>query len=311
MNSMNCHGCVMKHLAAALSYGKEILSGHTLGADLDHRIDFLGELANAEHHLELIDETLFTEVSQFRKDVQEKGSVPDFADLEQIRKFFSAAEKLANPGTVSAAPPTASIVPYENPLDIVFPKVTDAEFLRLALESVEKFAVGVNRIFFLQSDMDLSEFRIEKLSGWDDAALGENFLYWAENMCLLRSFDIRGASPVFGYAERRNNFSSILPGIRARRPDTPVFLYDGLVPQPVNKAKYNEIAGGTETDYPLTLYFNSLGTERRFSALNVGVSVEKEICCSVKARLRTCLYAAWNRAGFESLKKYWKELEAK
>jgi hypothetical protein len=51
MKNMVCYECVLKHLAAALSYGKEIISGHGQGAELDHRIDFLGEITNAEHHL--------------------------------------------------------------------------------------------------------------------------------------------------------------------------------------------------------------------------------------------------------------------
>jgi hypothetical protein len=32
----------LKHISTALSYGKEIISGHGKGSDLDHRIDFLG-----------------------------------------------------------------------------------------------------------------------------------------------------------------------------------------------------------------------------------------------------------------------------
>jgi hypothetical protein len=42
MENMKCFDCVLKHLSAALSFGKEILSGHSMGNELDHRIDFLG-----------------------------------------------------------------------------------------------------------------------------------------------------------------------------------------------------------------------------------------------------------------------------
>jgi len=42
MKDMKCIECVLKHLATALSFGKEIMSGHSIGNELDHRIDFLG-----------------------------------------------------------------------------------------------------------------------------------------------------------------------------------------------------------------------------------------------------------------------------
>ena len=56
---MICYECVLKHIAGALSYGKQVLSGHTLGAELDHRIDFLGQIKNAEDHLQLMDKNLW------------------------------------------------------------------------------------------------------------------------------------------------------------------------------------------------------------------------------------------------------------
>lgn len=42
MDSMKCWDCALKHLAGALSYGKEILTGHAKGAELDHRPVCLG-----------------------------------------------------------------------------------------------------------------------------------------------------------------------------------------------------------------------------------------------------------------------------
>jgi len=42
MNNMKCLSCALKHISVALSYGKEILSGHGKGSELDHRPDFLG-----------------------------------------------------------------------------------------------------------------------------------------------------------------------------------------------------------------------------------------------------------------------------
>jgi hypothetical protein len=41
MNNQNCIECVYKHLAAALSYGKEVIGGFNSENDLNHEIDFL------------------------------------------------------------------------------------------------------------------------------------------------------------------------------------------------------------------------------------------------------------------------------
>ena len=67
MDSMKCWDCLLKHLAGAVSYGKEVMSGHGRGNELDHRIDFLGELINAEHHAETMDSHLFEIISNIRK----------------------------------------------------------------------------------------------------------------------------------------------------------------------------------------------------------------------------------------------------
>ena len=78
MKDMKCYDCVLKHLAAALSYAKEIRAGHDRNAELDHRPDLLGELVNAEHHLELLDPALCQSAAELRKKLQEKIKL--FAD---------------------------------------------------------------------------------------------------------------------------------------------------------------------------------------------------------------------------------------
>ena len=42
MENMICFECISKHLSAALSYAKEVMSGHGKGSELDHRPDLLG-----------------------------------------------------------------------------------------------------------------------------------------------------------------------------------------------------------------------------------------------------------------------------
>ena len=303
MDSMQCYTCVQKHLANALSYGKEILSGHTQGADLDHRIDFLGELGNAEHHLELIDRELFLTISEFRKEIQEKNNKPDYIDLETIRKLFLAVEKLSASGEKTNSELKTSAVSPEK-IDIVIPVITNPEYIKLVLESIQKHGRGWNRIFCLDSQVELKDFEIEKISSFDDPMLGEKFLYWQENMCLLRNVDLRAANPVYGFDPGKRDHLELVPLIRKHNPNQPIYLYDGIAPQPVEKKQFLELTSGVKTDYPLTLYFNSILTQNTANAASIAVYVDKKICCSVKSRLGTCVFATWNADGFDHLKEY-------
>ena len=75
MDNMKCFECLLKHLAGALSYAKEVIAGHDGNNELDHRIDFLGEVVNAEHHAELIDENLASQIKAFRAYLQGRDCV--------------------------------------------------------------------------------------------------------------------------------------------------------------------------------------------------------------------------------------------
>jgi hypothetical protein len=89
MKTMKCLQCVTKHLAAALSYGKEIMGNHGQGEDLDHRIDMQGELANAEHHLAVLNEQkLRRTISTLRHKMEASNFAIDEHDLELIRKAW-------------------------------------------------------------------------------------------------------------------------------------------------------------------------------------------------------------------------------
>lgn len=324
MDTMICYECVMKHLANALSYGKEILSGHTKGAELDHRIDFLGELGNAEHHLELIDRNLFSAISAFRKAMQVKQNIPDPGDLEVLRKFFLAVEKRSEMGQTTSpfhstfSIPTTSfrnsmpqgittsipcIRTYEKPLDIVFPKITNRDHIEFALKSIQKFAKGVRNLYFIDSEIDLNEFEIEKIDSFQDLKLGENFMYWCENMCLLREFNLQDAVPIYGYSTQKIDLRPIITKIRSNNKNPSIYLYDGLNPQPVNTKQFNAVLQEVVTDYPLTLYFNYIQTKPLYSAVMTTVTVDKVVCCSTRSRLKTCYFANWNEIAFESLKK--------
>ncbi len=103
---MKCWLCVRKHLAAAMSYGKEVMTGHGKGADLDHRPDLQGELVNAEHHLTMLGDNVFRQtVANIRGKLEQNALAVDFRDVEYIRKLWHLAE--AKDKGTTAAPTTS------------------------------------------------------------------------------------------------------------------------------------------------------------------------------------------------------------
>lgn len=93
--SMNCLQCVRKHLANSLSYAKEIVSGHGMGANPDHRPDLLGELGNAEHHLETMPELSepLRRVTELRRRLEGQGYVPNAGMLEELRNLWLSLDQ--------------------------------------------------------------------------------------------------------------------------------------------------------------------------------------------------------------------------
>jgi len=87
--SMNCRECVLKHLALAISLGKEILDGHGKDKSPDHRPDFLGELVNAEHHMAIVMPDMLKELRGIRVDKIEKNEyTPTPFDLDLLRQMW-------------------------------------------------------------------------------------------------------------------------------------------------------------------------------------------------------------------------------
>lgn len=89
LQSMNCRECVLKHLALAISLGKEILDGHGKDKSPDHRPDFLGELVNAEHHMAIVMPDMLKELRGLRVDKIEKNEyTPTPFDLDLLRQMW-------------------------------------------------------------------------------------------------------------------------------------------------------------------------------------------------------------------------------
>lgn len=86
--SMACVDCLRKHIAAALSYSKEVLNGHGAGATPDHRADLAGELINAEHHAEALSASIAERLRTVRKAMEKQIFQPTPEQLDTIRSIW-------------------------------------------------------------------------------------------------------------------------------------------------------------------------------------------------------------------------------
>lgn len=93
---MDCRDCLRKHLAAALSYAKEILDGHGKGARPDHRPDFAGEIINAEHHAIAIVELDPEPFRALRHDLDTREWLPENNDIDTLRYLWTIADSGEN-----------------------------------------------------------------------------------------------------------------------------------------------------------------------------------------------------------------------
>ena len=228
--NMKCPACVMKHLAAAISYAKEVQSGHGRGHELDHRPDLLGELVNAEHHLKLLDNNLHVAISELRKKLQENGTNPSQADTEYIRRLWKMTEDKFIPDNPASAISPVSPVSRPRPCgcgkkkpvimsgslvsgvtDIVVPlaeKGSHANLeLRYALRSIEKYARGYRDIIvvgrnapgwlrnvrIIDSVKDSKRKNITLFRKRLAAAMESDAdynLYWCDDYILLETMDV-------------------------------------------------------------------------------------------------------------------------
>lgn len=91
-DSMDCVACFRKHIAAALSFAKEIMAGHGAGDDLDHRPDLAGEIASAEQHAKEMTVAGYAKALRelrHRLDAQGWETTPD--DLSLLRRLWKSS----------------------------------------------------------------------------------------------------------------------------------------------------------------------------------------------------------------------------
>lgn len=91
-DSMDCVACFRKHLAAAISYSKEIMAGHGIGASLDHRPDLEGEITGAEHHArEMTVPGYAAALRELRHTLEGKGWQPEPDEIAMLRKLWKSS----------------------------------------------------------------------------------------------------------------------------------------------------------------------------------------------------------------------------
>lgn len=298
---MRCFQCIYKHLSASLSYGKEIISGHSKDAELDHRIDFLGQLVNCEHHLELMDLNLFQEMKNFRTMIQQKQVKIEMSDLQFIREFYIKVENLQT-GTVQAE--NQDLI-AETEIDLIYQKIKNKDHFLFSLASVKKNLKGIRKIFVLDQKIDEAadeniEFvNVPLIDFLQDQNLTKTIAIMPENSIILKETEIKNIPVSFSLTKTDIETMKFLKMKNASSNKN----YDYRKIQIVNKEKLKLSLDDYSGEFPLTVYFN-LNPIHSMNDFNSIVFIDKKICCSNKSNLKIKHFASWNDEGFEEIKKY-------
>ena len=287
---MKCFQCALKHTATALSYGKQILSGHGEGADLDHRIDFLGELTNLEHHLKLLDENLCVEVKNYRQMIQAKKVNLSEEDLQYIRELYKKIEAVQD-GDKSIVKKESSI--NSTPC-VLFIHIQDKNYFDLCYKKLKENLVDYSKIYYLKSDIDLSGYDVEKIEYKD---ITEQYIYLMnEKQLVLRHFSAKALLRVQDYKADFN----MKPIIEELKKNQPYYYYQNF-PCVVEKGNFWQFV---DKETPLTYYCNKYKADE-YKLFQVAIKLDKVLCCSNKSRMKTAIYLHIdNEVALDSVKKY-------
>lgn len=295
MKDMKCIECVLKHLATALSFGKEIISGHSIGNDLDHRIDFLGQITNAEQHLQLIDNFLFIEISNFRKGIQEKNVIIQMSDLQFLRELYLKVESLnQNIKPIIINNPILEFDP-----DVVYLNVTSKEYFDLSYKTVKKYLKNYNKIYVYNSSIDLGEY--QDVIELNDQELTQSIIIIKQNMGLNKEVNAKQIPTTYSRSLNKELIQEI------KISEKLLLNYDNLKLQTISFEKFNELKN---KNYPLSVYHYENDVQIGEIDQLYTVDIRKEICCSTKRELQNKQYVRWiNQEAFTSFKQYYEKNE--
>lgn len=291
MNSMKCFQCVLKHVSACLSYGKEILSGHGKDSDLDHRIDFLGELVNLEHHLQLIDKNLFVEVKNFRQQIQSKQENVNQADLQYLRQLFI---KVQNVQTSTNSSEQKQVEINSIP-SVLFLHIQDKNYFDLAYRKLKENLSDYDKIYCLKSDIDLSQYDVEKI---DYKNIDNQYVYIInEKDVILKPISAKALLRIQDY-KANFKYGQIIQELKENKP---YFYYDDF-PALVKKSDFQEYLN---RDYPLTFYCNKNKADVQYKPFQVALKLNQVLCCSNKGKIKSAFYCYLeNEVALKSVKAY-------
>ncbi len=274
MKDMNCKSCALKHIAAAISYGKEVISGHGKGAELDHRPDFIGELVNAEHHLEMLNPGLHVKVTSLRRRLQEIDHTPGIVEINLLRQFWLQLDTGNNGKTKKKPCTTCGKKRKADPVDIVIPLAMSGSHgnnleLRYALRSITQNLLNIDKIWLVTQKLPIWVKDVEHIEAKDqynrkninlytglvdalsNSAMSQNVLFWTDDNILLSKMNAatipaiitNGDLAEYPMSGKAWNLMRRQTGDALKAANLPTKNYEAHVPVLFNRTKFLEIAG--------------------------------------------------------------------
>ena len=312
--SMKCKDCVLKHIANAMSYAKEILAGHGIGGTPDHRPDYLGELVNAENHLEHISIELLNRVMALRTAAQIRRMVPVESDIDTLREIWIAVEAtevpegsittfsqpintedsgsvvtghLTSPDAKILTNPDGNSYSYLGKEPIKFDSFPDLETMdTVGVYPVPEWKTEENKdkynIFLKLANKYMVNGKIvEDLSSYD----GKYVWVFPSNVFIAKDVDMK--RPLAATVSAGRNPSYIMRLVETEKYKEALKAYETKGEEALDK-----------TELP-----NGVALED-----NIMLSVNRKPCCSVKARLNTAKFVRVNEEGWPYMKEIWETI---
>jgi len=305
--SMKCKDCVLKHIANAMSYAKEILSGHGIGGTPDHRPDYLGELVNAENHLEHISIELLNRVMVLRTAAQTRRMVPLESDIDTLRQLWIDVEATEVPeGSVSIGQiqenktilgTDLTTIKRTEPTEAIkfdtFPEIENMDKVGIILDDPWYLPENEDRItvFYKLADkyMDNYEFVLKQQLGDTNSSPYNGKYVWVFPLNVFVAKATNMKIPVSTAITYGNKASSIMR----------------LVKTSAFKEVYNTDLDLTACEVVDKLDLSPLPST---SEDQVVLGVYRKPCCSVKSRLNTAKFVKVNDEGWPYMKEIWETL---
>lgn len=266
-DSMNCLLCCLKHVACSLSYAKQIMNGHGKNSELDHRIDFLGQLVNLEHHLSTYNQKYAFDVREYREGLQNRSMMPKNDDLDILRKIYSTLQS----GHIPIQ--QIRLEKLDSFPSIVFLNINNAEYFNLCYTLIKRFAKNYSKIYYIDSNIDLAEYADVSKISFADIQEKYVWLFNNEQTLIIRETELDKSYPL--------TFNDDFPKLIEKDKYKPYFQ---------NRNIQEYIKNNKIQPYPFTKY---------------GFILDKKICCSNTVKMKNlnfCVYTS--DQAFQSIKKY-------